>query len=97
MADQEEFVRRLTFVKQVLSRIEEMVPAHSPPPVRCIRQRCRQRRLLTEDVLNLLHAVLPLRRLIGAARMAAASAVMSIPTGHQVMHRPQPTQPDVPN
>jgi hypothetical protein len=29
--------------------------------------------------------------------MAAASSVMSMPTGHQVMHRPQPTQPDVPN
>ncbi len=31
------------------------------------------------------------------ARMAAASSVMSMPTGHQVMHRPQPTQPEVPN
>ena len=30
-------------------------------------------------------------------RIAAASSVMSIPTGHQAMHRPQPTQPDVPN
>jgi hypothetical protein len=25
--------------------------------------------------------------------MAATSSVMSIPTGHQTMHRPQPTQP----
>ena len=31
------------------------------------------------------------------ARIAAASSVMSIPTGHQVMQRPQPTQPEVPN
>ena len=31
------------------------------------------------------------------ARIAAASSVMSIATGHQVMQRPQPTQPDVPN
>jgi hypothetical protein len=31
------------------------------------------------------------------ARMAATSSVRSIPTGHQVMHRPQPTQPDVSN
>jgi hypothetical protein len=29
--------------------------------------------------------------------MAVASAVMSIPTGHHVMQRPQPTQPEVPN
>jgi len=27
----------------------------------------------------------------------AASSVMSIPTGHHAMHRPQPTQPDCPN
>ena len=33
----------------------------------------------------------------GFARMAAASSVMSMPTGHQVMQRPQPTQPEVPN
>jgi hypothetical protein len=25
------------------------------------------------------------------------SSVKSIPTGHQVMQRPQPTQPDMPN
>ena len=31
------------------------------------------------------------------ARMAAASSVMSMATGHQVMQRPQPTQPEVPN
>ena len=31
------------------------------------------------------------------ARMAAASSVMSMPTGHQAMQRPQPTQPDVSN
>jgi hypothetical protein len=29
--------------------------------------------------------------------MAAASAVMSMPTGHQVMQRPQPTHPNSPN
>ena len=29
--------------------------------------------------------------------MAATSSVMSIATGHQVMQRPQPTQPELPN
>lgn len=29
-------------------------------------------------------------------RMAATSSVMSMATGHQVMHRPQPTQPETP-
>ncbi len=33
----------------------------------------------------------------GDSRMAATSSVKSIPTGHQVMQRPQPTQPDVSN
>ena len=31
------------------------------------------------------------------ARMAAASSVMSMATGHHVMQRPQPMQPEVPN
>ena len=39
----------------------------------------------------------PPRRAPSVARMAAASSVMSMPTGHQAMHRPQPTQPDVSN
>ena len=34
---------------------------------------------------------------VDVARIAAASTVMSMPTGHQVMQRPQPTQPEVPN
>src|SRR3990170_748589 len=48
-------------------------------------------RLLTflEDVLAAVEAAV--------SRMARTSSVMSMPTGHQVMHRPQPTQPDVPN
>lgn len=29
--------------------------------------------------------------------MLVASAEMSIPTGQKVTHRPQPTQPEVPN
>ncbi len=31
------------------------------------------------------------------ARMAAASSVRSLPTGHQAMQRPQPTHPEVSN
>ena len=33
----------------------------------------------------------------GDSRMARTSSVISIATGHQVMQRPQPTQPDEPN
>ena len=31
------------------------------------------------------------------ARIAATSSVMSMPTGHHVMQRPQPTQPELSN
>ena len=45
--------------------------------------------------------LLPARRRRARLRrcraMAAASSVRSMPTGHQAMHRPHPTQPDVPN
>ena len=34
---------------------------------------------------------------LAAARCAAPSSVRSIPTGHQVMHLPQPTHPIEPN
>jgi hypothetical protein len=34
---------------------------------------------------------------LSVARIAATSSVMSIATGHHVMHRPQPTQPNVSN
>ena len=34
---------------------------------------------------------------LAPAMRRAASSVMSMPTGHQAMHRPQPTQPDLPN
>ena len=30
-------------------------------------------------------------------RMARTSSVMSMPTGHHVMQRPHPTQPELPN
>src|SRR6266566_5257245 len=32
-----------------------------------------------------------------SARSAATSSVMSMPTGHHTMHRPHPTQPELPN
>ncbi len=34
---------------------------------------------------------------LGFSRMAATSSVRSMATGHQVMQRPQPTQPETSN
>ena len=38
-----------------------------------------------------------LGRAASGGATASSSSRMSMPTGHQVMHRPQPTQPNVPN
>ncbi len=39
----------------------------------------------------------PARTAPSLPAMAATSSVRSMPTGHHAMHRPHPTQPDVPN
>ena len=36
-------------------------------------------------------------RCVASSRSAATSAVRSMPAGHQVMQRPHPTQPLIPN
>ena len=43
-----------------------------------------------------IHGALPVAG-PGDSRIAATSAVKSIPTGHHVMQRPQPVHPEVPN
>ena len=87
-------VGRIALAEQVLAGREarwgaagdqlEMLAAHAG-----------ERGRLREQIVNRPH-----RSSLGAAsvaRIAAASSVMSIATGHQVMQRPQPTHPDVPN
>ena len=70
--------------------------AHSPPPAGSVRRGSRRRTGAPSG-----YPQFPSWRSrfaeLGVARIAAASSVISMPTGHQVMQRPQPTQPDVPN
>ena len=66
-------------------------------PQPAISSRCSSRmpgeeRGLGHQLRDRPHLVSP-----SVARIAAASSVMSMATGHQVMQRPQPTQPEVPN
>jgi hypothetical protein len=61
----------------------------------------QKRRVLFDNVLKRVNHVHPPDGVLlaepSASRMAQASSVISIPTGHQVMQRPQPTHPEVPN
>ncbi len=63
----------------------EMVRRHSGKESMCCQ--------LVGDALHVAFAV----RAPSLDRIAAASSVMSMPTGHQAMHRPHPTQPEVSN
>ena len=56
------------------------------------RREAGEQRRGRDQLLKRLH-----RRCPSLSRIARASSVMSMPTGHQVMQRPQPTQPELPN
>ena len=50
----------------------------------------REERVLSKNAFKRLHDCV-------TSAIALISSVMSMPTGHHVMHRPQPTHPEVPN
>ncbi len=54
-----------------------------------------EEQVLPDDAFEPFHGVAPYRDSL--SRMARASSVMSMPTGQQVMQRPQPTRPELPN
>ena len=96
MPDQKELVGGIALVDQILAGIEAMIaraagnrprPSSASSPA---KNGCARTMRSSPSMVGLLGFA-------GVARIAAASAVMSMPTGHQVMQRPQPTQPEVPN
>ncbi len=100
MPDQKELVGRIAFAKQILAGLEQMVARAAGDELHLFDGGAGKERMLLQDLLKILHAVFFMPSSgcgCGFALMAAASSVMSMPTGHQVMQRPQPTQPDVPN
>ena len=89
-AKRPEDVRRLAFPEQGLAGLEAIRPGTAGKLVRKrVVEAPKTRASRTTCVKRLASLVLP--------RIAAASSVMSMPTGHQAMQRPQPTQPLVPN
>ena len=95
MAQQVELVRRFAFVEQVLARFEAHVLRAAADELSEAFLETNEEGVLPDDSFESFDGYAP--RLGSVARMASTSSVMSMPTGHQVIQRPQPTQPDVSN
>ncbi len=102
VADREEGVGGLPLPEQVLALIGDDVRAATGQKLQVLGVQPLEERDLGQQVGDRLQAASSSPPSTGApapsvARIAAASSVMSIATGHQAMQRPQPTQPEVPN
>ena len=95
VADQIELVGRLALAKEILAGVEADVAGAAGDELDRVLLEPGEERMLADDPVHALDHVASLGA--GSARMARTSSVMSMPTGHQVMQRPQPTQPDEPN
>ena len=98
LPDDEELMRFLAFAEQELPGVEALVAraARDGPDVR--GSQALEERVFGEQGVESFHRFL--RQAAGAGRASwrtRASSVRSIPTGHHVMQRPQPTQPVSPN
>src|SRR5579875_9375 len=95
MPDQMEGIRRFALADQVLARLEARISGAAADEGTEIPAQAGEERMLADDAFKAFHGLSPQGGAL--SRMAATSSVMSMPTGHQVMQRPQPTHPDVPN
>jgi len=92
VTDDVERVGFVAFAEELRAGIEVHVPgAAREQREAVVAEPCEERHVREELVERPRHAP------SAVARIAATSSVMSIPTGHQVMQRPQPTQPDESN
>ena len=100
--DQEEAIGRLPLVEHERPRRERQ---HAAAPEQLLElglgQHARERvRAQGGEIgARIAHGAVPFAAAApppSEARIAATSSVMSMPTGHQVMQRPQPTHPEVP-
>ena len=96
LADDVEGVRRLALAKQVVAGLEDAVRRAAGDQRQPLGGHPLEGRHLGQQ-RSIVRIVLAPASPRSVARIAAASSVMSIATGHQVMQRPQPTQPEVPN
>ena len=97
MPDQEELVGGIALVEQILPGIETVIARAAGDELAELRLQAGEERMRQDDAFKSFHgrASLVCRRR-GPDR-GGLFGVMSMPTGHQVMQRPQPTQPEVPN
>ena len=90
-----ELVRRRALVKEIVAGLEHDVSrATADKPEEPLLEACKEW-VFPDETLETFHVQSPWP--CSLARMAATSSLMSMPTGHQVMQRPQPTHPEVPN
>ena len=99
LADQEEAVGGIGLVEQIIAAAEMRVRGAAADQLEETLLEALEERMFPEDLLDVLERRGHERALPswGFSRIAATSSVMSMPTGHQVMQRPQPTQPEEPN
>src|SRR5271165_2271541 len=96
VADEEELVRRIVLAEEILAGVEADVARAARDELDDVFAQAREEAMLADDLVHAIdHIVASLA--VGCSRMSRTSSVMSMPTGHQVMHRPQPTQPEEPN
>ena len=100
LIDQIEMIRFGTCLENLLPRSEVLESRTLSKQMRIALMEVFQKRVSGYDVFKGFHGTASFgvdEAEISDARMARTSSVMSMPTGHHVMQRPQPTQPDVPN
>ncbi len=93
LADQEEAIGRVALAEQLCAGGEVLVGRRiRRSAARCACDSPANSGAARDQLLKRLH-----RHVASLSRIARASSVMSMPTGHHVMQRPQPTQPELPN
>src|SRR5260370_28723607 len=99
LADQIKVGRVLPFVKKIVPGIKTDIHRTSSNEFHRPRIESLKERMRGQNGFECVHHASPFSVLVtcSLARSARTSSVRSMPTGHQVMQRPQPTHPDVPN
>ena len=78
-------------------RQERKRPARNSGQKFVLAQKLVRRPILADHDSFIIWLIVSMTDAPSVARMAAASSVMSMPTGHHAMHLPHPTQPDSSN
>ena len=92
-----EGVGRLALLQEELTGLEALEAGTTGDERRHVQREAPQQRVLGHQLFDRTDHDGPTPGTRSACRIAAASSVRSMPTGHQAMQRPQPTHPEVPN